>query len=185
MHASLPNLITLARLLSAPVGIWLLMSANYSYAFWLFLAAGISDAVDGFLAKRFFAESELGAYLDAIADKVLLVGVFVTIGLQGHLPQWLVILVVFRDLLIVGGYLMVWLIVGQMRVAPKWSSKLTTATQIALAATVLAGLGFELDLGRLVELLVWATAAATVWSGGSYIAVGLRAVNGAPDSEIG
>ena len=149
------------------------------------MAAGLSDAVDGFLAKRFDMQSELGAYLDAIADKVLLVSVFVTIGVQGYLPQWLVILVVFRDLLIVGGYLMVRLIVGQMGVVPKWSGKVTTATQIALAATVLAGLGLEFDPAPLVTGLVWATAAATIWSGASYIAVGLRAVNATPDEVPG
>ena len=81
-------------------------------AFLLFLAAGISDAVDGFLAKRFGMTTELGAYLDPLADKALIVSIYVTLGITGVIPRWLVILVVSRDIMIVGAVMLSW-VVGQ------------------------------------------------------------------------
>ena len=79
-------------------------------AFLLFLAAGISDAVDGFLAKRFGMTTELGAYLDPLADKALIVSIYVTLGITGVIPRWLVILVVSRDIMIVGAVMLSWLV---------------------------------------------------------------------------
>ncbi|HTC19032.1 MAG TPA: CDP-alcohol phosphatidyltransferase family protein, partial [Stellaceae bacterium] len=103
---NVPNIISLARLLSAPLGVWFILNHDLTGAFWLFVAAGLSDAVDGFIAKHFNQSSELGELLDPIADKALIVSLFVTLGLAGDLPTWLVILVVFRDLLIIGGFLL-------------------------------------------------------------------------------
>ena len=97
------NLISLARLLAVPLMIYLILQDAMAFAFWLFVVAGVSDAVDGFLARHLGQASELGAHLDPLADKVLLVGVYVTLGYLDHLPTWLVILVVFRDFLIIGG----------------------------------------------------------------------------------
>ena len=99
----LPNLITLARLLAVPLMIFALLEQSFVFAFWLFLAAGISDALDGLIAKQFGAVTEIGAYLDPIADKALLVSVYVTLGHLGVIDPWLVILIVSRDLMIVGG----------------------------------------------------------------------------------
>src|SRR5918998_3789576 len=93
----------------------------------LFVLAGISDAADGFIAKRFSAASELGAYLDPVADKALLVSVFVTLGFKGALPAWLIVLVVSRDILIIGGILIAYLIGSPMAVHPLWVSKFNTA----------------------------------------------------------
>ncbi len=182
---NLPNLISLARLLSVPVGIWLLVNGSYTYAFWLFVGAAISDAVDGFIAKRFALSSELGAYLDPIADKALLVSVYVTIGLQGHVAAWLLILVVFRDVLIVGGWVLLQFLGQPMKMQPNWSSKLNTAAQIALAALVLAGLGLEFGVDGFVEVTVWVVAATTVWSGAQYVIQGFKWVNGAAGSTAG
>ena len=94
---NLPNLISLARLLSVPLMVWVILAGKMEFAFWLFIVAGISDAVDGFIAKHFGATSAIGKYLDPLADKALLVSVYVTLGHAGYLPTWLVILVVFRD----------------------------------------------------------------------------------------
>src|SRR5437763_6265642 len=107
---SIPNLITLARILLVPVVVWAIASNQMLFAFLLFVAAGISDAVDGFLAKRFGMTSELGAYLDPLADKVLIVSIYVSLGFVGAIPLWLVILVVSRDIMIVGAILLSWLI---------------------------------------------------------------------------
>src|SRR5271169_3655914 len=104
---NLPNLISLARLLLVPLEIWLILVGRYGLAFWILVAAGISDALDGFIAKKFDRRTRLGALLDPLADKVLLVSVYVTLGFAGQLWTWLVVLVVFRDIMIVGGYLLI------------------------------------------------------------------------------
>jgi len=177
---SLPNLITLGRLLSVPLAIWLVLTGEIAAAFWLFIIAGLSDAVDGFIAKRFDQRSRLGALLDPIADKTLLVSMYVTLGLSSHLPTWLVILVVFRDALIVGGFLLVVAALGQpMRWEPLLVSKLNTALQIALVGVVLAELGLGLALHTLAMVLVYATGATTVISGLGYLVRWSRALAGA------
>ncbi len=124
---SVANLITLARLFSVPLAIWLVLSITMTAAFWLFVAAGLSDAVDGYIAKRFNQRSQLGALLDPIADKTLLVSLCVTLGIAGRLPNWLVILVVFRDLMIIGGYLLAMAVSQPIRTRPLAISKLNTA----------------------------------------------------------
>ena len=93
----------MARLLAVPMVVYLILQDAYDWAFWVFFAAGVSDAVDGYIAKRMNQETELGAYLDPLADKVLLVGVYITLGVQGLADTLIVVLVVFRDLMIVGG----------------------------------------------------------------------------------
>lgn len=178
---NLPNLITLGRLLSVPAAIWLVLSDALAAAFWLFVAAGLSDAVDGFIAKRFDQRSRLGALLDPIADKALLVSMYVTLGIAAHLPAWLVILVVFRDALIVGGFLLVTTLSQSMRWEPLVVSKLNTALQIALIAFVLAQLGLGLataDFG-FRRALIYAVAATTVISGAGYLVRWARALAGA------
>jgi cardiolipin synthase (CMP-forming) len=166
LEFNLPNLITLARLLCVPLAIWLILEARYGVAFWVFVAAGISDALDGYIAKRFDQRTPLGALLDPIADKALLAGVYITLGLADQLPHWLVILVVLRDLLIVGGYL---LIQGTAPPQPLFISKINTLVQISLIGFVLARLGLGIDEGWLTALLVDAAAVTTVWSGLSYL----------------
>jgi cardiolipin synthase len=140
--------------------------------------AGVSDAVDGFIAKRFNRRTELGALLDPIADKTLLVSVYVTLGIAGQLPGWLVILVVFRDLLIVGGFLLVHAMSYAMPSAPLIVSKLNTACQIALAAATLAKLGVGLHADMLMQGLVYAVAATTVASGAGYLVRWARVLAG-------
>ena len=105
---NLPNLITLARIIMVPVVVWAIASRQMQIAFLLFLAAGVSDAVDGFIAKRFNMASELGAHLDPLADKTLIVSIYVALGITEAIPRWIVILVVSRDILIVGGVMLAW-----------------------------------------------------------------------------
>ncbi|HEV8029336.1 MAG TPA: CDP-alcohol phosphatidyltransferase family protein [Stellaceae bacterium] len=166
---NLPNLISLGRLLSVPVAIWLVLSGELAGAFWLFVASGVSDAVDGFIAKRFDQRTRLGALLDPLADKALLVSVYVTLGIGGYLPNWLVILVVFRDVLIVGGWLLVAGLGQRMRWEPLYVSKLNTALQIGLIAVVLARLGLGLRDFGLVVVLTYGVGATTVISGAGYL----------------
>ena len=166
---NLPNIISLGRLLTVPVIVWFIMQGFVEAAFWLFVVAGISDAVDGFVAKRFDMESELGRYLDPIADKTLLVAIYITLGYQGHLPTWLVILVASRDILIVGGALLSYAMASGMRPKPLTISKINTATQIVLAACILGQLGLGLSVGGLVMVLIYVTGASTVLSGALYL----------------
>lgn len=168
---SVPNLITLARLLAAPVAIGLILNNHLEAAFWVFVAAGVSDAVDGFLAKRFGAESELGRFLDPLADKALLVSVYVALGQAGHLPTWLVILVVFRDVLIIGGAILLHTLGISLDMTPVLISKINTAAQIVLAACVLGVLGFALDgpWRVFVDVMVYLVAVTTFASGAVYL----------------
>src|ERR1700687_5465166 len=114
-------------------------------AFVLFLAAGISDAVDGFLAKRFGMTTKLGAYLDPLADKAMLVSIYIALGIIEAVPRWLVILVVSRDIMIVSAVILFWLVDKPVALKPLRVSKLNTVAQIALAGLVLAALGFGFD----------------------------------------
>ncbi len=166
---SLPNLITLARLLTVPLTVWLISEGRHAAAFWVFVAAGVSDAFDGVLAKRFNRRTELDALRAPIADKTLLVSVYVTLGIAGHLPAWLVILVVFRDLLIVGGFLLVHAMSHAIRSEPLIVSKLNTACQISLAAVALAMLGVGRQAGMLMQVLIYAVSATTRSSGAGYL----------------
>ncbi len=166
---SLPNTISLARLMTVPLIIWLIVADERLAAFVLFVLAGLSDAVDGFIAKRYDATTPLGTYLDPLADKALLVGVYVTLGLEGYLPAWLVILVAFRDLIILGGALLLQLMRQLLEMVPLKISKANTAAQITLASVVLGQLGLGVSLPVLVDVLILVVAATTVLSGASYI----------------
>src|SRR3984957_6881691 len=176
---NLPNLITLARLLSVPLTIWLILSEDYAIAFWVFVVAGASDALDGYIAKRFDCRTRLGALLDPVADKALPASVYVGLGLPGLLPDWLVILVVFRDVLIVGGYVLIQTTTTLRNFDPLYISKLNTAAQISLVAFVLARLTFNVADGEITWLLVAVTAVTTVLSGLSYLVRCARAIGGA------
>ncbi len=166
---SLPNLITIARILIVPVIILLINSNQMSYAFVLFIAAGLSDGVDGFIAKHFNQATQLGAYLDPVADKILLVAIYVALGQLGHLPAWLVILVVTRDLLIVGAFLLAWIMGLNIQVAPLMVSKANTTAQIILAGLVLANLGYDLNLSAITAICLYVVAVLTILSGLAYL----------------
>ena len=139
---SIPNIITLARILLVPFIVWAIASNHIEIAFTIFLAAGISDAVDGFLAKRFNMSSELGALLDPLADKALLVSIYMALGIWGAIPRWIVILVVSRDIMIVGAVIVSWLFGKPIPMKPLMVSKLNTVAQVSFAALVLASVGF-------------------------------------------
>ena len=180
---SVANLVTLALLFSVPLAIWLILNNHMTAAFWLFVVAGVSDMVDGTIAKLLNQRSELGALLDPIADKVLLVTMCVTLGLAGWLPSWLVILVVFRDVLIVGGYLLSMAVSQPIRSRPLAVSKLNTGLQIVLVAVVLARLGLGIDDHHLSDVLIYAVGLTTVLSGAGYVVRWWRGFDGAePES---
>ena len=174
---SIPNLITLGRILLVPVVIWAITSGEMRIAFFLFLAAGISDAVDGFLAKRFHWTSELGAYLDPLADKALIVSIYVALGIASALPISLVILVVSRDIMIISGFMLSWLIGRPMPVRPLPVSKANTVAQIVLAALVLAEQGFGVGAGWVSAVAIGLVVILTLLSIAFYLAEWLRHMN--------
>jgi cardiolipin synthase len=166
---TIPNLITIGRLVLVPLTIWLIVSGEHVTAFWVFVLAGVSDAVDGFLARQFKMWSDLGAYLDPIADKALLVSIFITCAVLGNIPAWLTILVVSRDVLIIGGVVLAWMLGQPVEIRPRMISKINTVAQIALVALVLADNAFPADLTGIREVLVILTGLLTVGSAGVYV----------------
>ncbi len=165
---NLPNVITFGRLCAVPLAVWLALRNQLALTFGLFALAGISDAVDGWLARR-RGGSALGAMLDPAADKALLVSMFVTLAAIGVLPDWLAILVVFRDLVIVGGLLLMWQLAMPVRIKPLPISKLNTALQLLLVGVALLLSGFALSAPGLLLVLIWAVAATTLLSGAAYV----------------
>ena len=176
---SIPNLITLARILLVPVVVWAIATGQMYFAFLLFLAAGISDAVDGFLAKRFGMKTELGAYLDPLADKVLIVSIYVALGITGIIPLWIVILVVSRDIMIVGAIILSWLIDRPVQIRPHMISKVNTAVQIVFAGLVLFVHSFSLNGEPVLTLVMVLVAVLTLVSVGLYLAEWARHMNSA------
>jgi cardiolipin synthase len=176
---SIPNLITLGRILLVPVIVWAIASGEMKIAFLLFLAGGVSDAVDGYLAKRFGMKSELGAYLDPLADKTLIVSIYVALGIVDAIPRWLVILVVSRDILIIGGIMLAWILVKPIIVRPLIVSKLNTVAQIVFACLVLASLGFGFDDEPARLVTMYLVTALTLLSVAFYVREWAHHMNGA------
>jgi cardiolipin synthase len=169
LRVNIPNFITLGRIISVPVIFWLLLSGQNKIAFFVFVCAGISDGVDGYLAKRFDWRTELGSYLDPLADKMLIVSIFIALGVRNELPLWLVIAVVSRDIIIVAAVLLAWLLELPVQIKPLAVSKANTAMQILLAATVLADEAFTFGLDTTRLVLVWITGALTLLSLAAYL----------------
>jgi len=174
---SIPNLITLGRILLVPIVVWGITSGEMRIAFLLFLVAGLSDAVDGFLAKRFHMASELGALLDPLADKALIVSIYVSLGIAGALPISLVILVVSRDIMIISGFMLAGLVGKPMPVKPLPVSKANTVAQILLATMVLAERGFGFDAPAASLLVMGLVAILTLLSIAFYLAEWVRHMN--------
>lgn len=175
---TIPNVITIMRFLLVPAVIWALLSGEMAWAFALFLIAGISDGVDGFIARHFNQQSKLGAYLDPVADKLLLVCVFVVLGLMGELPLWLVVLAVSRDALIIVAVMLSTVMGHPVTVKPLFVSKANTAVQIILAAVALADLAFVLDLATVRGVLVLVSGLLTVASAAAYLVAWLSHMAG-------
>jgi cardiolipin synthase len=176
----LPNAVTIGRMVLALPLLWALATGQFLLAFWLAIVAGASDAVDGWLAKRFKWDSHSGGLLDPLADKLLLGAAFIGLWWSLRLPSWLVVLVLARDAVIVAGALVWWRVLGPFAAAPTRLSKLNTVLQVLLVVAVLADAAFTGRLpagaGRAGPLpLVWlqalllACAALTLASGMDYV----------------
>lgn len=165
----IPNVITVFRFLLVPPVVILLLQERFTAALIVFGVAGFSDGLDGFLAKRYDWRSRLGSILDPLADKLLLVSSFVTLGWLGLIPAWLVLLVILRDLVIVAGATFYHMRIEQFDAEPSVASKLNTATQILLVLAVLFSFGIQTVPVILMDVLLYSVLATTLWSGFDYV----------------
>ena len=172
--ANIPNIITLGRIILVPIVVWAIAANQMEIAFAVFIVAGISDAVDGFLAKRFNMTSDLGALLDPLADKALLVSIYIALGIWGAIPRWIVILVVSRDIMIVSAVIVSWLFDKPVQMKPLMVSKLNTAAQVAFAALVLGSLGFGFRLSPYDVILMALVTVFTLVSVSLYLVEWIR-----------
>ena len=172
------NIITILRFFLVPGVVFAMLTGNMHWAFAGFVVAGISDGVDGFIARHFNQRTRLGAYLDPMADKLLLVSVFVVLGFMGELPLWLVIVAVSRDALIIGAVLLSTIMGNPVEMKPLLVSKANTAVQIVVAATALAELAFSIEFGPLLPALIILSGLLTVASAAAYLVAWLRHMSG-------
>lgn len=175
---TIPNLITIARLLMVPMVVVMIGAEQWATAFGIFLLAGVSDAVDGFIARRWGMQSELGAYLDPLADKALLVSIYIALAIQGVLPGWVAIVVVSRDIMIVSALLLSMVLEKPMAVRPLIVSKLNTGAQIGFAALLLGVNAFGFAPALLIQVGLVVTVALTLCSAAAYLVLWLRHMAG-------
>ncbi len=175
----IPNIITAFRFLLVPPVVILMLQDRFAAALVVFGVAGFSDALDGFLAKRYDWTSRLGGLIDPLADKLLVVSSFLTLGWLGWIPVWLVVLVILRDLVIVSGAIFYHLRIEQLEEAePTIVSKLNTAAQIFLVLAVMFSLGVQTLPAIWIDILLYSVLVTTLWSGFDYIWIwGRRAWN--------
>lgn len=173
---NLANSLTILRILIAP-----LISILLVYRFWrlslaIFLLAGITDAMDGFIARSRAQRTELGVILDPLADKLLLFAAFMTLVYMQQIPHWLFIIVISRDLILIGGFLVIYIATGKTTISVSWMGKFTTGLQVATVLTTLLA-RLTSGAGSYLPWLIYLTAAVTVFSGLDYIFRGARALS--------
>lgn len=171
---NLPNAITIGRFLLVPLVVWAIASGQMLFAFWLFVAAAVSDSIDGFLAKHWGMTSDFGAYLDPLADKAMLMSIYISLSIAGLLPLWVVIAVVSRDVMILGAIVVSWLVERPLEIHPLLISKLNTGAQFALAALVLASNAFGFDAGYAYPAALAAVGVLTGLSAAAYLVAWMR-----------
>ena len=163
----IPNIITIARLSAVPLLVWWLFDGQYYNALALFLLMGISDALDGYLAKSFDWKTTLGAYLDPAADKAMLLSAYITLGALNLLPHWLVFLVILRDVALLSGALSYMTTTRKLDIKPTLISKLNTFVQIVLVLAVIYDQLNNVPI-LLLQILIALTVLTTVASGLDY-----------------
>jgi len=169
---TIPNLLTLARICLTPLLAWLLLRQWMKAAFFVFFIAGLTDALDGLIARVLDQKSRLGSYIDPVADKLLLVTSFVLLWNVGEIPFWLVLIVVGRDLVILGGFFVLYFWQVEFEIKPLVSSKLTTLFQLGTVFALLGRSILEVS-GWIYSALFIATAGFSILSGGQYLLNGL------------
>jgi cardiolipin synthase len=168
---NLPNALTLIRILIIPLFVILLISKSFHGALVTFVIAGITDALDGFLARIWRQRTDLGSYLDPIADKLLLASAFISLAILEIVPYWLTVIVISRDILIAMGFWVLTMMDQKPTIKPRYTSKVTTVFQILTIIWALLSV-LHLGLGSLFPILIGLTAFFTIISGIHYIYIG-------------
>ena len=164
----IPNIISILRIvLVAPIT-YFLWHQNYLIALLLFLIGGLSDGLDGFLARRYKWETELGVILDPMGDKLMMLSAYLLLGWHYLLPWWLVSLVIFRDLIIVAGTLLYRQFIGDAKLKPLFISKLNTVFQILLVLIIMFSQVIKVD-SLITDSLLWLVVVTTLMSGYAYM----------------
>lgn len=177
---NLPNLLTLLRILLTPLMVILLIDGKVYEAFGIFVLAGFTDAMDGLLARVLRQKTRIGAILDPIADKLLLNSSYVALSIMGFLPGWLAVIVISRDVIIVFGVLLLFLIQGGIEIRPSILGKITTFSQLSTVFCVFWNYNFDF-MDPFMPLLFVATALVTVTSGFHYMALGIQHLGAVED----
>ena len=182
---NIPNFLTVLRIVLVPVIVILLIQGQYAKALVCFVVAGVTDGLDGLLARILNQVTVVGAYLDPVADKALVISMFTTLAIVGAVPGWLAVVVISRDCIILGGILVLTLMSVDLEIKPSYVSKINTTLQLA---TIFFALLFKVgDAGGHFRdaffALCWLTAVFTVISGGDYIVKGMRLIGGGGANE--
>lgn len=173
---NLPNILTLTRVLLIPLFVILIINKSFEWALFTFAIAGITDGIDGLIARITHQRTELGAYLDPIADKLLLFSAFISLAIIEMIPSWLVVIVITRDVIILVGFLVMMITSYHPKIDPSLLSKMTTGFQIVTIILVLMA-GYSLTLHQLSRIAIYGTAVITILSGSHYIYIGTRILN--------
>jgi cardiolipin synthase len=173
---TIPNLFTIFRVLLVPIFIIYIINDRSMGSLIIFLIASISDAMDGFIARIFHQKSDLGAHLDPLADKILLVSAYVTLAVLRMIPPWLAILIISRDVIILLGVLVLYLNRHPVKVHPSLLSKSTTCLQIGTILMILSSNYISIEFIKIYAF--WLTAGFTIASGLQYIRIGLLILTG-------
>jgi len=168
---TVPNLITILRILLVPIFIIYMINDRALGSLIIFVIASVSDALDGFIARVSHKKSDLGAYLDPLADKILLIAAYITLAVLKMIPSWLAVLIISRDVIILLGVLVLYLNRHPVKVHPSLLSKSTTCLQIATILMIL--LNGYLNIEPFKIYAFWVTAGFTIASGLQYIRIGL------------
>ncbi len=174
---NLANGLTILRILTAPVISILLVYRFWRLAVAVFLLAGITDALDGFFARSRAQRTELGMILDPLADKLLLFAAFMTLVYLHEIPRWLFIIILSRDLILIGGFLVVYIATSQTTVSVSRMGKLTTGLQLATVLGTMLG-HVTGGVGPYLPSLAYVTAGVTIFSGLEYILRGAKRLSG-------
>jgi cardiolipin synthase len=180
---NIPNLLTLLRILITPLFVIFMIKGHYRLALLVFFLAGISDGLDGLFARWFNQKTVLGAHLDPLADKLLLISAFVALAVQQTIPSWLAVVVISRDILILTGIAILRYFHIAVTIKPSMISKCTTAAQLATVLAVLLALEIASVQPALVPLF-WLTTALSMASGLHYIYWGIRLLNEEPTVDL-
>lgn len=179
---SIPNMLTILRILLVIPFVWALLGEQYQLALLLLFVAGATDGLDGFLARHYGWYSWFGSVADPIADKILLVASYIILGYLGHLPEWLVYLVVGRDILIFSGAFAYWRMVGHFEGKPSILGKFCTFSLIVYGLLVLVHLALFSVPEAVIDWGAWLVALLCVASGGHYVYLGITKTRESRDS---